>query len=191
MIYSSVEIRFFYDNEPVEFIEWFNDNELTKSFDERTDRYLLFPSSVHVGVKFREGRFEIKSFVKDVGVLNDTIPVGAWEKWSSPDLFGEIGITDSEWLGVTKLRSLLTLIDGRPVEWRPDRNAACNAEIAIISTNGQFWWTFNLEAYGQNAFYNLEKGWQYMLEAGLSERLFLEENRMSYPEWLRRFVIEN
>jgi hypothetical protein len=91
---------------------------------------------------------------------------------------------------VTKSRSLLTLINGQPEEWRPDRSAACNAEIGEVSALGSTWWTFNMEAYGEEAITNLEKGWEYIQSVGLSEDLFSDDFRKSYPEWLQELKNE-
>jgi hypothetical protein len=95
MIYSSIEFRFFYHEAPQELKTWFRDQPLARAFPARTDQYLVFPESTYAGVKFREGRFEIKSFVRITGEVvytDKTVPVEAWEKWSSPDLFGNIAL---------------------------------------------------------------------------------------------------
>ena len=58
---TSAEIRWFFGGTVDDIIfSWFTAGNLHIESPPRTDKYLLFPDSVSTGVKFREGKFEIK-----------------------------------------------------------------------------------------------------------------------------------
>jgi hypothetical protein len=127
----------------------------------RTDRYLIMPGIVSVGVKVRQGRFEVKALKgapetltlpKEVSGRSD-----CWVKWS----YGEAPVRaltqalvaePSGWLDVTKRRWLrkYSLDTGKPTEVsatdRPDEG--CNVELTELNVGGNGWWSLGLEAFG-------------------------------------------
>src|SRR5512135_734469 len=72
---------------------------------DRTDLYLPLPGVVTVGVKFREGRFEVKRRDRDLGVHALGLATGRvalWSKWSY-----KVDEADaSGWIAVRKQRTL-------------------------------------------------------------------------------------
>ena len=61
-MYFSAEARWFLPGPAGDTAEhWIGSGEYSTHQDERTDRYLLVPGCDTVGIKIREGNFEIKS----------------------------------------------------------------------------------------------------------------------------------
>ena len=85
-MYQSLETRWFYRGElPQPVRESFMDGAGDPRFVERIDAYLLMPEVDTVGVKIREGRFEIKARVgpeEDAELLGIASLLDRWVKWS-------------------------------------------------------------------------------------------------------------
>ena len=109
---ETAEIRWFFkDAAPAAVRDWFaEDRDLI--FEERTDRYLVFPGCESVGVKLRdaepggETRLEVKAIRDAPEVLNFpngvTGRASSWVKWSHPtgalDQLPTIGDGDTAWV---------------------------------------------------------------------------------------------
>jgi hypothetical protein len=198
LLYSA-EVRWFFRGEvPADFAAWFDAGRSTP-FPARTDLYLALPGCESVGVKQREGRFEVKA------VIGGTVPVrygpavagrsDAWVKWSNDgrgiaEWMAALGREPAGWIAVEKERRLrkFSLERGAPQEVGPDvfPHAGCNVELTRLQAQGGRWWTFGLEAYGA-----MEAVRGY-LRLG-AERFFAGEpppmsldvvSSCSYPAWL-------
>lgn len=160
---QSAEVRWFLRGElPEQVRKWFAGGKIgSSSAPEREDVYLLFPGCESVGVKRREGRFEIKvirgapeavRYAPDVNGRSDS-----WAKWS----YGKEGVgawidlleqEPAGWIAVKKLRWLrkFSLEGTRPEEVDtttfPDQG--CNIELTDLRVVDDRWWTIGLEAFG-------------------------------------------
>ena len=203
----TAEVRWFFEGPvPDEIEEWFGHYRLALTADPREDLYLLFPASLGLNIKLREGRLEIKSLVKALGARNFTTDaaghVQMWEK-----RFGEdVALTEFErlltstpdlWIAVGKERTLRTFsLDGNSTKevdagkvFLPE---GCNVELTKITVNGSAYWSFALEAYGDPS--RIEDSLHRVADRVLSDKrrphgIFSAANSHSYPEWLARFKI--
>jgi len=65
MFYLSAELRWFISGKlPAQIVDRFGESEFADQQLPRTDTYLVFPNAQTVGVKVREGNFEVKTLVK-------------------------------------------------------------------------------------------------------------------------------
>ena len=200
-ILYSAEIRWFFHGEPpYRFID-FTDGQLSVA-EPRTDRYLLFAGCSTVGVKEREGRFEIKALRSEGETLSleEGVrgKVECWAKWSYGKSPVQSWITalrkePGGWLKVTKRRVLrrFSVHPDMPIEVEEDAmiHEGCNVELTAINVQDSSWWTFGLEAFG-----NKDKVRNHLL---LTARTFFEHqtperkleiiNSCGYPAWLNQF----
>ena len=217
MLYHSGEIRWFLEGAPGENVRrWFLASGLSREFDERTDEYLVLPRCTTVGVKLREGRFEIKA------ATGPTVPVcltngmrgvkGPWVKWSSGRvdeaplralLSGDASLV----IAVQKRRILrLVSLDGdAPEEIAPGTRrleAGCQAELGMLrvpalqgdgaadqQTGARRVWTLSLEAFGNpdSVMANLDRAAEFLFSDDFGMHAD-ETVSLSYPEWLGRQV---
>ena len=155
--------------DPIEFnsleCRWFSKQALPKVIENifhgvqtltRTDAYWtkeLFehPFDRTKGIKLREGGFEIKSLLE---TTNDSTVPGHIQKWCKvrreiPDAID----MSSHWLEVTKKRQLLRFdLDNpkTPAAVSTLLDEGCNAELTRFGPPFDHYWTFGLEAYGQD-----------------------------------------
>ncbi|GAB4317617.1 MAG: hypothetical protein Kow0074_06310 [Candidatus Zixiibacteriota bacterium] len=203
-LFSSEMRWFFHGRIPDAVHDWFcRDHEYTQS-SPREDQYLKLPDCHTVGVKLREGRFEIKvrridpkpiAFSDNVIGLTD-----AWVKWSSRDLGVDrlIRRTDAwesrEWISVRKERWLrwygVSEIRPSSEPRTTTPGSGCGFELTSLRVNDDHWWTIGLEAVGlpeQNG-----QALQSTAAHVFGDRPFpqhLDRNAaFAYPEWLTRFV---
>ena len=200
-MYFSGEARWFFHGAASGAADnWLAFDEPEEVQDQRTDRYLVLPGCETVGIKIREGNFEIKAQASPSRPVTYTDAVAGfcntWVKWSrSADDFS--GITDrprddERWVFVRKQRrvKLFSLESGEPEEvpYGGRRLAAgCQVErtdIEVLS-GADRWWSFSFEAFGEPAelLRNLELTVRHVANrnAAISLR---EDDSMSYPEWL-------
>lgn len=171
----------------------------------RTDEYLLLPAAA-VGVKQRQGRFEVKALVQPPQPFAQADLAGfseQWVKWSfnpsKPTAHALDGELDAAgpWVGVEKVRYLLklSLDSGVPVLVAPDDrpDTGCNVELTALTLNftTAAWLTFGFEAFGApeqvvgylqaavRHFCDMARRLPGMLDAASSA---------SYPVWLARLV---
>jgi hypothetical protein len=117
MMLRSAEVRWFISGAlPSEVLSWFKAGQPLDSEGVQVHEYLLFPDCQSVGVKLREGRFEIK------GILGSSQPLNLepgirgrteeWVKWSfeSEDLqtIRPALLQTDRWLKVYKERFIRT-----------------------------------------------------------------------------------
>ena len=130
----------------------------------RVDYYLQLVGEPAMGIKFRDGRLEIKRRIAEYGevqIQHETAGVlEGWRKWSlildAHDVaLDESGNDISPWLPIRKTRLLLRFAvvgDRRflfPGPLRPERG--CEIELTGVDVGARQWWTLALEAYGPNS----------------------------------------
>lgn len=154
----------------------------------RTDHYLVFPGP-GLGVKFREGRLEIKQCLGRRAEQGWAGIMEHWAKWSAdaaPDHLRGNGT----WRAVRKSRRLLVLVaEGSgliPAPSGADPGEGCNLEVTELETNGTRAWTLGFEAFGAS-------GREQLLELALGRHAadlasipVSPAQSMSYPDWLMR-----
>jgi len=201
MLHTS-EIRWFIvGNLSKETLSWFSAGRLTRATIQ-VHEYLLLPGCDTVGVKFREGRFEIKA---NLGVSQPpSLPAGVegrierWIKWSFPTkrlpMFGQALHESGPWLKVRKERNQRTYSaeSGALQEISEDSLpvTGCNIELTHVEVEADpsSWVTFGFEAYGPRS---VTAG---ILEEGISSFFkgqgrapgmkLTETNSFGYPTWL-------
>jgi hypothetical protein len=161
----------------------------------RTDLYA--PPHPGCGIKFREGNFEVKLKVQDLGAFELGGPIGevqSWRKWiheGDPGLAPERDNLEANgWIPVTKTRSLLAFVVDRGEvhsvqDWPTD---GCQFEWTEVKAFGRTWLTIGLESYG-----NEDRLLDNLLATGrrimpeLQPDLSLRpETSYCYAEWLTR-----
>ncbi|MCD4732594.1 MAG: hypothetical protein K8R74_18490, partial [Bacteroidales bacterium] len=160
---TSAEIRWFIKGKiPTSVFDWFiglNSNYVNQP--ERTDHYLLLKSNDSLGIKLREGRIEIKQLKQYIGQIspgkNIVGNAETWNKWSFElDQAKKILSKDllkNEWLAITKNRILVNygiteeniVSQKKPISYQN----GCITELTSINLNNEDWWSFGLEAYGE------------------------------------------
>lgn len=197
----SAEIRWFQTGPiPTKLSKWFALQPLVEKEDARTDTYLVLLGSKAVGLKLREGRFEIKAerepprevtFTKDVTGYAD-----AWTKFSleSPvvaELECAIIASGEPLISIDKVRYLqrYSLDSGTPEPVsgkKPLPKEGCLFELTDLIVGKQKYWTLGFEAFGV-----VDRLSAYVVET--AQRVFAVEDcpqplrlgaSLSYPAWI-------
>ena len=209
MIFRTSEARWFIPGSlPDEALKWFIADRSLDPEGVQIHEYLVLPDCPSVGVKLREGRFEIKAILEPPQPLGPDLPVkGRTDRWVKWSLASE-GLQTLEpalhqsgtWLKVRKERFLRRFAadTGRLVEVIAPPGSfpgsGVNLELTRIGAeiNPRSWFSLAFEAFGPAAVAN-----QLLLDA---LRLFFkdhdpvpgmpleEENSLSYPAWLAKVV---
>ena len=201
----TAEVRWFFEGPvPDEIERWFCRGDLLSQAAPREDHYLLFPASLGLNVKLREGRLEIKSLVKALGArtlaTDITGHVQMWEKRSG----GDAALREFErlrtsaphlWIAVKKERLLRKFsLDGGSIKeaaaGKVFLSEGCTVELTRIAVDGKAHWSFAFEAYGDPS--RVEESLMRVASHVLSDKrrlqgAFSPANSHSYPEWLERF----
>jgi hypothetical protein len=169
--YHSAELRWFVRSSGDNWQrahDWFApaDPALQHREPERTDAYLQLPASITVGVKQRQGRFEIKTQTVaprlfEPGTAGISGHLDEWVKWSfasrDPAALEVELLQAGPWRTVIKDRHLQkyaeadgTISPASPAD-RPDQG--CNVELTRLAFSpGQWdWFTIGFEAFGPPA----------------------------------------
>jgi hypothetical protein len=185
---------------------WFKGGRILDSQGVQIHEYLLFPDCQSVGVKLREGRFEIKAildasqpFSLGPGIQGTT---EQWVKWSfaseSLQAIDPALHHSGLWLKVYKERFLRKLSADRgileEVSARPGAlpGTGCNIELTRIEleANPRYWFSLGFEAFGPSpvaAKILLEAIHLFFLDHGQVPGISLgERNSLSYPAWLAK-----
>jgi hypothetical protein len=205
-MFTTAEVRWFFEGPVPDKIEqWVCRSSLAFKAAPREDHYLLFPAALGLGLKLREGRLEVKSLIKTLGVRSFTTDVaGIVQVWKK-EAYGEPAVKEFErlqtsaphlWIAVRKDRTLrkFSLEGATIVEVPADRvvlRDGCNAEVTKLTVDGSAYWSFNFEAYG-----NPSRVVDYLQRAALHVLKddcrppypFPAEKSCSYPEWLWRLA---
>lgn len=182
---TSIELRWFCRGTlPAEVQDWFNSEalgEAPEAPEEREDFYLLLPECETLGIKLRQERLEIKWRKAELGVLRfgDNVEGKAekWVKWICEDKTLESLVTvdvesKANWVGVVKVRSLR-------------KYPNCSFEITRLTIKGDAWWSFALEAYGEeaNLMDNLQSAANLVFQTYAGSN-FQVQDSFAYPKWL-------
>ena len=170
----------------------------------RTDRYLVYPFSEQVGVKFREERIEVKAKVRDLDLLEVGDHVSGkmelWEKWSAgaesvPLLFRDISGTADHWIDVTKTRWIRVfnaegdkVTESDPGRGQEHPGEGCYAEITGIEVGDRSFWTLGLEAFGNEELLetNLMMTAAHLFESDQTNIHLTLSDSSAYPGFLRK-----
>lgn len=205
MIFQTAEIRWFHPgNIPGEIEKWFT--SLDGQFEEqppRTDRYLKLNGSNTLGIKIREGRFEIKenqSREKKFLSINKIEGFAElWTKWSFESFENKYHLNKlikGEFIAINKIRALQKYIfdsNGNIESGFDNFNSdGCNLELTIVSVNNSNWWTLGLETYGRIGLFedNLKTAFYQIFKERFPGNLS-RSNSFSYPKWLMSLEIHN
>lgn len=210
-IFRSAEARWFFRGNADPGAEaWITSGRQASKQGERIDEYVLLPGCRSVGVKLREGRFEVKAATSASRefTLGSRITgrCQTWVKWSRPSNDKAAMQDDEQWAFVRKRRVLriFSLASATVEEMTyggPLLAAGCQVErtnLALILRrapdgpprdedweDSENWWTFGFEAFGRPD--RIEGHLDRMLDyfAGDSAGITLpREASMSYPAWL-------
>jgi hypothetical protein len=189
-------------------LDWFRAGRPLDSEGVQVHEYLLFPDCESVGVKLRDGRFEIKAMQGasqllslNVGIIGRT---EQWVKWSfasealqalDPALH-----QSGPWLKVRKERFLRRFSGGRDrlkevvVYQEPFPLVGCTIEVTRIDVdaNPRLWFSLGFEAFGPATVtpHILNDALlMFFNEHGCIPGMTLSKNESaSYPAWLTRLV---
>jgi hypothetical protein len=194
------EIRWFYPGEiPTALNDWHKDMDgLYQQQETRTDFYLLLPGNADLGIKYREGRIEVKKRLADLGLVHTSSATGKaelWKKWSFQTEKGEHsfdpGLFDPEnWIGVRKKRYLQLFAFDQNNELMPHSGIfgeaeTMMAELSEIEIAGSRWWTIGLEVTLTDAAGAVTPEWLVKrLMDGLPGIQPDLPNSFGYPQWL-------
>jgi hypothetical protein len=212
MMLRSAEVRWIIPGAlPDEALSWFSAGQAVDSWGVQAHEYLVFPDCRSVGVKMREGRFEIKAMLDVPQPLSLGTGIQGtaeeWVKWSFAS--GGLQIIGPElrragfWLKVHKERFLRTFSadEGNLVqvtarlgsEQRSLLRAGCNMELTRIEAevNPRFWFSLGFEAFGPSPLASrsllLETVHFFFHRYGGMPGISLDErNSLSYPAWLAK-----
>lgn len=195
------EVRWFCAGEPdaaaVALFPEFDWHDIGK----REDIYVRLSDSTDLGIKHREGRFEVKG--RRLVVPNVQFAPGAtghleqWVKWTSDGaelepLFQRA--TDEMDLGIRVRKQRIQRqfrLGDLPEEVAGDRNPGrgSNLELTRLEVRGQRWWSLGIEAFPDDS---EVPGQVVQLAVDLfGDALQLSgERSKSYPAWLAQFVTE-
>ncbi len=203
---TSAEVRWFFEGPiPGEIEQWFRRSSLALQAAPREDHYLLFPAALGLGLKLREGRLEVKSLSKSLGVRTFAVDVaGTVQVWGK-EAYGEPAVKEFErlhasnpdlWAAIVKERTLrkfspdgetVTEVQAGTVFLRD----GCNVELTRITVEGSAYWSFNFEAYGNPS--RVEDYLQRVAAHILKDDRrppcpFSAQHSCSYPEWLGKLA---
>ena len=208
-MWRSAEARWFIEGSlPDEVLGWFKAGQALESEGVRVHEYLVFPDCQSVGVKLREGRFEIKAILAaaqplspDLGIKGKT---DRWVKWSlaseglqtlDPALH-QSGL----WLKVRKERFLRKFSGDRgplveisaPRGFFPGSGVNIELTRVEVEANPRFWFSLGFEAFGPPPVPDkllLEAIRLFFKDHGRLPGISLsEDNSLSYPAWLAKVI---
>lgn len=200
VLLTTVEVRWFFNGSaPAEMHAWFDQQAAAVTSEpRRVDYYLSVRDTDALGIKFREGRIEVKQRAHSscrVDFGHDQVgAVERWRKWGFPLAAVESGTRLEEldgWVAVAKRRRLCDYrVDaaGRiALLEAPDPPIpTCSVELTDVSACGQAAWTLAFEAAGPSEMLapTLSRVARYVLTtcSGCALRF---EHSFGYPQWLR------
>ncbi len=197
--FESIECRWFHRGLiPTNVITWFTQElgDLLIPIDRRNDVYLKSSAS-EIGVKFRQGRLEVKYRSHPIHrchIHGYQGHIERWTKWicHQPQSSPWADITQESWITVEKERyqRLYKYLEGDPLSLtslQKPEDGAIALEVTQLYLNQQPWWTIAVEYLGGTL--DLENTLspilQFLLMNYQGTPLTLE-NSASYPQWLSR-----
>jgi hypothetical protein len=204
----TVETRWFMAGPlPQDTLQWFQRGAPAPSLKPapRTDRYLLVPGVTGLGVKLREGRFEVKRRDADFGLTalasRTTGRLAVWRKWSF-QVSSDVVTVDEDWISISKeryLRKFTVQGSASIAEVDPSTYPECGCSVELTRLRAGHddreadWWSVGLEALGPDPS-------QLRTELRVVAAHFFEredcpslrvEDSLDYPEWLTSFATES
>ena len=215
-MFYSAETRWFFRGHVDAGLEaWITSGGLASDQGERTDDYIVLPGCRSVGVKFREGRFEVKaatSASRDFAFGNTLAGSReTWVKWSRPSNDAGAMRDGERWAFIHKRRVLrLFSLESEDVVEKacggPWLAAGCQVERTYLRAilrsapdgrprdddwrDSDTWWTIGFEAFGQPA--EIDSHLDRMLEffaADAANIRLPREASMAYPTWLAGLTV--
>ncbi len=198
---SSAEVRWFYAGKiPAKLRSWFR--KLAADAEPqplRIDHYLLERDTDAVGIKFREGRVEVKQRQGERRLISfgpgwDGY-VESWRKWGFPlakaQRRGQAFESFDNWIAVQKKRRVVTYSispKGKLIALPGDAGGecGCSVELTQVRIKKTPWWTLGFEAKGHPE--NLESTLEQVARAvlnGSAPLTFKLTDSLSYPGWLQ------
>jgi len=176
----------------------------TGRLDGKPDVYLLLPGADDMGIKWREGNFQIKGRVASLGVQSFCGrfqgQVERWVRWSyagMPEAYQNLFLDGKAHglvtVSVGKTRALrkisLNTYNGSASEVDPKSfiDRGINFELTDLEVAGRPYCTLAFEAYPDDS--GMHAAFTRVVEillGGLTGVELGEENSMGYPEWLFR-----
>jgi hypothetical protein len=216
--FASHEVRWFFDGAVAEhpalrtWFETFPPVEKKGGFgspvwmgrlDDKPDVYLILPGADDMGIKWREGNFQIKGRTASLGLHSYCGRfhglVERWVRWSyagMPESYRKLFLDGNEkgliTVSVRKTRALrkikLDTYNGSALEVDPKEfiDRGINIELTDIEIGGKPCCTLAFEAYPDDS--AMHAAFTQTVEAfldGLKGVEFGAGNSMSYPGWLR------
>lgn len=201
MVLNTAEVRWCYSGEmPFHLRDWFLGlDDDARSEPPRVDHYLLVRDTDALGIKFREGRIEVKQRFGDP--RRATFRVGAtgtieqWRKWGFPlasagEERANLEAMDA-WMAVEKDRWLRDYrVDAKGTIWlleAPDLTIpTCSVELTSVRVQGWQGWTLAFEAAGPAATLvpTLEQVAGQVLST-LDDFELRPQDAFGYPRWLQ------
>lgn len=193
---TSAEIRWFMKGHiPDSTFNWFislNNNYINQP--ERIDFYLPLKPDDTLGIKLREGKIEIKKRISHNGNISPGNNVSGvaekWQKWSfglkeANQAFPDFAASN-KWIPVSKTRILVNygITEENIVTQKEEivYQNGCLTELTSIRINNENWWTFGLEAYGEeNRLMDNLVLISHLLLRDKSKVRFTLEDSLSYP----------
>lgn len=197
---ASWEVRWFCAGEPdPSAVTLFPEFEWS-AIEARRDVYLRLPNAADLGIKQREGRFEVKRrriVVPDVQLAPDAIGnLEQWIKWICQGaelgaLFKSLEEIDSLGIQVHKQRvrrkfRLGDIPKEVAINKRLDRGAYL--ELARIQVQSQLWWSLGVEAFPAD--YEMPRQVKELIYLLLKDTSIQLPGTwsQSYPAWLTQFT---
>jgi hypothetical protein len=163
MSWTTAEVRWFYPGAaPERMAAWFTHvDAATEVEPPRVDHYLRVLETDGIGIKYREGRIEIKQRHASVPVTLIPRAIGLvelWRKWGfGLAAYAENGAVfeeDAEWISVEKRRWVRTYRPGPDGAIEVTQRSLlpqceCSVELTEVLVGDQAWWTLGFEASGE------------------------------------------
>ncbi|MCJ7551433.1 MAG: hypothetical protein MUQ30_17320 [Anaerolineae bacterium] len=196
---STAEVRWFHAGKiPAKLRSWFRKLAATAE-PQRIDHYLLERDTDAVGIKFREGRVEVKQRQGERRLISlgpgwDGY-VESWSKWGFPladaQRRGKAFESFDNWIAVQKKRRVITYRispKGKLIALPGDAGGeyGCSVELTQVRVMKTLWWTLGFEAKGHPE--SLESTLEQVARAVLSGSApptFEPTDSFSYPGWLQ------
>ncbi len=200
-VLSTAEVRWFREGKiPTKLRSWFR--KLAAKAEPqpvRIDHYLLERDTDALGIKFRDGRVEVKQRqgerrLTSFGPGWDGY-VESWHKWGFPladaQRRGKAFESFDNWIAVQKKRRVITYSispKGKLIALPGDAGgeSGCSVELTQVRVKKTLWWTLGFEAKGHPE--NLESTLERVVRAVLSGSApptFEPTDSFSYPGWLQ------
>jgi len=200
----TVEIRWFYPGSiPDSVEEWFALLGPGLSREVARIDYYLSPARWsrqrdHRGIKFREGRLEIKDRIRSAGIIQlgsrVTGELESWQKWGFHLKDGDSTTADDlvdqrDWIAVVKERAMRRYnVDNKgnvAVSDPGQLTVDCEMELSSVRVGDETWWTLALEAPGneEQGVFALTATGHEALGSDVAPNLTMS-NSKSYPNWM-------